>query len=362
MDEVRRWQVPGRVNLIGEHLDHNGGAALPIAIDRTLLVKARVRRDGVVNVWSDGGRASFGVDVAPGAVGGWAAYPAGVVRALRAAGVELGGADLVLESTIPVGAGLSSSAALTCGVALALDDLAGAELSRERLARIAQAAENDEVGVPTGLMDQYAVLLAREGHALHLDFAAPVPTAEHVPVRWSEAGLTLAVIDTGARHALTEGGYAARRAECARATEAAGVDRLATIGLDGLLALDDELLKARARHVLTESTRVRGAITALRRGDWTQLGTMLTASHESLRDDFHVSCPELDLAVETALTCGALGARMTGGGFGGSVIALIAPEKVDQVRARLEAAHAARDWPRPDVFTVRPAPGAARLP
>jgi len=206
------------------------------------------------------------------------------------------------------------------------------------------------------------VLLAREGHALHLDFAAPVPTAQHVPVRWSEAGLTLAVIDTGARHALTEGGYAARRAECARATEAAGVDRLATIGLDGLLALDDELLKARARHVLTESTRVRGAITALRRGDWTQLGTMLTASHESLRDDFHVSCPELDLAVETALTCGALGARMTGGGFGGSVIALIAPEKVDQVRARLEAAHAARDWPRPDVFTVRPAPGAARLP
>ena len=160
VDDVRRWRVPGRVNLIGEHLDHNGGSVLPIAIDRSLLLKARGRTDGVVNVWSRGDRASFPVDAAPGSVSGWAAYVAGTVWALRSAGGRVSGADLVLESTLPVGAGLSSSAALTCGVALALDDLAGVDRPREETALIARAAENDFVGAPTGLVDQYAVLLA----------------------------------------------------------------------------------------------------------------------------------------------------------------------------------------------------------
>lgn len=361
VDDVRRWRVPGRVNLIGEHLDHNGGAVLPVAIDRSLLIKARGRTDGMVNVWSRGERASFPADVSPGAVTDWSAYVAGAVWALRAAGGRVTGADLVLESDLPVGAGLSASAALTCGVVLALDDLAGIDRPREETARIAQSAENDFVGVPTGLMDQYAVLLAQGGHALRVDFGSAPPAVEHVPVDWTEAGLVLAVIDTGAKHQLAAGEYAERRRECAEAVEAAGVESLAAIGLDGLLSLTDETLKARARHVLTETTRVRGAVTALRRRDWTAFGGMLTSSHESLRDDFAVSCEELDVAVDAALASDALGARMTGAGFGGSAIALLPAENVDALRARVEAAYAARSWPAPTVFTVRPSPGAARL-
>lgn len=361
MDDVRRWRVPGRVNLIGEHLDHNGGSALPIAIDREVLVKARGRTDGVVNVWSRGERASFTAEVSPGDESGWSAYPAGVVWALREAGVAVTGADLVVESTLPVGAGLSSSAALTCGIALALDDLAGTDLPREEVARIARRAENDFVGTPTGLMDQFAVLFAQQGHAAHLDFGVDPPKVEPVPVDWTADGLVLAVIDTGVHHELAGGEYAERRRECAEAATAAGVDHLAAIGLDGLLSLTDETLKARARHVLTETTRVRGAVTALRRRDWAAFGAMLTSSHESLRDDFAVSCEELDLVVDAALTSGALGARMTGGGFGGSAIALLAPEQVDALRARVEAAFAARSWAAPHVFTVRPSPAAARL-
>ncbi|MTB88746.1 galactokinase [Aeromicrobium sp. zg-629] len=362
VDDVRRWQVPGRVNLIGEHLDHNGGAALPIAIDRSLLVKARRRTDGTVNVWSRGERASFPVETSPGDVSDWSAYAAGVVWALREAGVTVAGADLVLESTLPVGAGLSSSAALTCGVALALDDLAGAGRPREELARVAQRAENDYVGVPTGLMDQYAVLFAQEGHAVHLDFGADPPTAEAVPADWAEDGLVLTVVDTGVHHELAAGEYAERRRECDAIASELGLGALASIGLDGLLSLTDETAKARARHILTESTRVRGAVTALRRRDWAQFGAMLTSSHESLRDDFAVSSEELDVAVDAALAGGALGARMTGGGFGGSAIALMRPEQVDGLRARVEAAFADRSWAAPTVFTVRPSPAAALLP
>ncbi len=357
MDGVRQWRVPGRVNLIGEHLDYNGGAVLPIAIDHSLLLKARSRADGIVNVWSRGDRSTFPVDASPGSVEGWAAYVAGAVWASRAAGIAVTGADLVLETSLPVGAGLSSSAALTCGVALALDDLAGAGLDRRALADVAAAAENGFVGAPTGLMDQYAVLLAEPGHALHVDFATSPPATASVPVTWGEDGLTLAVIDTGVRHAMAGGEYGARRAECAAAAEALGLDRLAAIGLDGLLGLDDAL-KPRARHVLTETARVRAAITALRRRDWTAFGAMLSASHESLRDDYAVSCEELDTAVDVALSSGALGARMTGGGFGGSAIALLPPESVDGLRVRVEAAFAARGWAPPRVFTVRPSPAA----
>lgn len=359
MDDVRRWRVPGRVNLVGEHLDYNGGAVLPIAIDRALLVKARERDDGIVNVWSRGERASFGVDSGPGSVDGWSAYVAGTVWALKSAGVPVTGADLVLETTLPVGAGLSASAALTCGVALALDDLAGSGLDRPTIADIAARAENDFVGAPTGLMDQYAVLLAEAGHALHLDFSATPPATAAVPVTWADDGLTLAVIDTGVSHELAAGEYAERRRECEAAAAELGLDHLAAIGLDGLLSLDDAL-KPRARHVLTETARVRAAVTALGRRDWTAFGTMLTASHESLRDDFEVSCPELDAVVEIALESGALGARMTGAGFGGSVIALIPPERVDGLRAAVEAAYAARSWPLPHVFTVAASAGAAR--
>jgi len=360
VDDVRRWRVPGRVNLIGEHLDYNGGLALPIAIDRSLLAKVRRREDGLINVWSGGQHVSFPVDAAPGSVDGWAAYVAGSVWGLRSFDVPVAGADIVLETTLPVGAGLSSSAALTCAVAIALADLADANLTREVLAQIGAKAENDFVGAPTGLMDQYTVMLAKAGHALHLDFSTTPPTHRPISVDWTADSLVLAVIDTNVKHSLASGEYAVRRAECEAAAAEAGLEKLAQIGLDELLALPDEL-RPRARHVLTETARVKASITALARRDWTAFGTMLTASHESLRDDFAVSCPELDVAVEIALEAGALGARMTGGGFGGSVICLIAPQKVDGLRTQVEAAFAARSWSRPNVFTVRPCDGASQL-
>lgn len=361
VDEVREWTVPGRVNLIGEHLDYNGGAVLPMAIDRAISLKIRRRDDGTVNVWSEGRRASFPTDVRPGGVSDWSAYAAAAVWSAREAGLVTGGADIVLDSTLPTGAGLSSSAALTCGIALAFDDLAGAGLSAIELARVAQRAESDFVGAPVGLMDHLAVLCCESGHALHIDFAREEPALVSVPATWPEAGLAVAVIDTKVHHALASGEYAARREECARATEQLGLDLLAQAQVDAVLKLSDDVLKRRTRHVVTESARVRGTVKALGAGEWTQLGTILTASHESLRGDFEVSCPELDVAVEAALESGALGARMTGGGFGGSAIALLAVEAIDTLRSRLTARFAAHDWAAPDVFTVSPAAGARRI-
>ncbi|EFQ81899.1 galactokinase [Aeromicrobium marinum DSM 15272] len=360
MDDVRRWTVPGRVNLIGEHLDHNGGPTLPMAIDRAMTLKVRRRPDSVVNVWSDGRRATFDLGVAPGQVDGWAAYPAAAIWAVARAGHAVGGVDLVVESDLPAGAGLASSAALVAGTALAVLDAHGIELPRERVAAIAQSAENDGVGVPVGRMDHLAVLCARQGHALQVDHGSEPPALGHVPVTWADAGLTLVVIDTRSRHSLAESEYAARRAECAQAAEALGLTHLAQAGVDAVLRLDSEVAVQRTRHVITETARVRGAANALRAEAWPQLGAMLTASHASLRDDFEVSCPELDVAVETAVEAGALGARMTGGGFGGSAIALVEVDRVDDLRRRVEARHLDRDWPQPHVFAVRPSP-AARL-
>lgn len=365
MSDVQRWDVPGRVNLIGEHLDYNGGPVLPMAIDRSVTVKVRARVDGTVNVWSDAPgatKASFATTVQPGDVDGWAAYAAGVVWAFVEAGHRVDGADVVLESRLPAGAGLSSSAALTCGIAAALDELAGAGLGRTDLALLAQRSENDFVGAPTGIMDQLAVLHGQDGHAVLIDTAATPPTTATVPVTWESDGLTLLVVATGVHHALADGEYAARRDECERAAAELGLPWLAQAGLDATVRLTDETLKARTRHVLTETARVRGAVNAISRRAWPQLGTILTASHASLRDDFQVSCPELDVAVEAALEAGALGARMTGGGFGGSAIALVARDDVQRVRERVESRYAAHQWARPEVFVVHAADGAHRVP
>ena len=353
------WRVPGRVNLIGEHLDYNGGPCLPFAIDRALTVKARVRDDDLVNVWSGGRKASFPLTSKPADVDAWAAHVAGMVWVLGDAGHELAGTDLVIESDLPSGAGLSSSAALTCGVACALDELTGLELSRLEIARLSQRVENEVIGAPTGLMDQLAVLHGRADHAVHLDLAADPPGIREVPLLVDEADLTLLVIATGVEHAHADSGYAARRDDCERAAAELGVDHLASVGPDAVLRLDDETLKKRTRHVITETARVRGAIRALDAGAWTQLGTMLTASHASLRDDFEVSCAELDVAADTAVEAGALGARMTGGGFGGSVIALVPHDRVAAVRELVEQRFDGGGWRRPDIFAVRASDGAA---
>ena len=361
MTDVRQWIVPGRVNLIGEHLDYNGGPVLPMAIDRTLTIKVRRRDDDTVNVWTDrasSGKASFPIAVQPGDVDGWAAYAAGTMWSLGESGHSFGGVDIVVESALPSGAGLSSSAALTCGIAAAIDELFDLGISRTDLALIAQRAESDYVGAPVGIMDQLAVLHGEVGHALLIDTAATPPTTRPVPLGWEDAGLILLVIATGAHHSLADGEYAARREECERAAAELGLEHLAQAGLDATVKLTDEVLKARTRHVLTETARVRGAVSALNRRAWQQLGAIFTASHESLRDDFEVSCPELDVAVEAAIEAGALGARMTGGGFGGSAIALVPLDQVATVRERVEARYAAHQWAAPEAFVVHAADGA----
>ncbi|MGA8986477.1 galactokinase [Aeromicrobium sp.] len=364
MTDVRRWEVPGRVNLIGEHLDYNGGPVLPIAIDRSLTVKVRARDDDTVNVWSNlpgSTKATFSTGVQPGEVDDWAAYAAGMVWSLVQDGHHFPGSDVVVESRLASGSGLSSSAALTCGIGVAFDELFGLGLDRTRIAQLAQRSESDFVGAPVGMMDQLAVLQGQAGHAILMDTSMSPPTTTPVPVTWEDDGLTLLVINTRAHHALADGEYAARREECERAAAELGVEWLSEATLDATVRLTDDILKARTRHVLTETARVRGAVHAIKRRSWVQLGTILTASHASLRDDFQVSCLELDVAVEAALEAGAVGARMTGGGFGGSAIALLPLDTVAAVRERVEARYASHQWPAPEIFVAHAADGAHRV-
>jgi galactokinase len=276
-------------------------------------------------------------------------------------GWSLPGVDVLVDSEVPLGAGLSSSAALECSVALAAAALVDRPVdpgSRPSLAELCRRAETEYVGAPTGGMDQLVSLLARPEHAVLIDFADT--SVKPVPLPLRSAGLVVLVTDTGASHELSdaEGGYAQRRAECEAAAAALGLPRLGLAWPDDLSRLDDDVLRARARHVLSESARVEDAVGAVEAGDWEALGRVMTASHASLRGDFAVTTPELDLAVETAVGEGALGARMTGGGFGGSTIALVHEGRVDDVRDAIDAAFDATGYPRPTHLTVTPAEGA----
>lgn len=361
---VRAWAAPGRVNLIGEHLDYNGGPVLPIAIDRRTTVKARSRPGDRVRVWTTRESASveFGTDTEPGDVQGWAAYVAGVVWSLRQDGHEVPGLDLVVDSDVPVGAGLSSSAALECAVGFAIVGTAGWPVDPVTMALIAQRAENDYVGVPSGAMDQLAAMCGRKGHALLIDTAPQRPVVEPVAAHWDQDGLALVVIDTQVSHALADGEYARRRQECEQAADLLGVGALAQAGPDAVLRIEDETLKARVRHVITETARTRSAVKALRAREWDHFGTLLTASHASLRDDYEVSSDELDVAVDAAIEARALGARMTGGGFGGSAIVLVEQDRVGLVVGAVERAFATREFLAPRAFVVAPADGAGSVP
>jgi galactokinase len=368
------WHAPGRVNLIGEHTDYNEGFVLPFALTRGVSVAAAPRDDNVLELRSlqapaarevgrdglVGGTQTVRLDtLAPGAVEGWAAYAAGVAWTLRAAGHPVDGASLLIDSDLPQGAGLSSSAALECAVQLALCELYGLEIARPDQARLAQRAENEFVGMPCGIMDQSAALLCTADHALLLDCRTGLST--QVPLDLD--GMTLLVIDTRAAHELVDGEYGARRAECERAAAALGVPALRDVtDLAGALAaLDDPVLRRRARHVVTENHRVEATVGLLRVGAVAEVGAMLTSAHLSLRDQFEVSWPEADVAVEEAVRAGARGGRMVGGGFGGSVIVLTASDSVGTVREAVLAAYAARDWTEPAFLDAVPADGARRL-
>jgi galactokinase len=358
------WHAPGRVNLIGEHTDYNEGWVLPFALDLGVLVAAGRRGDDVLEVRSlqEAGGEPVSLSLAalrPGGVPGWAAYPAGVAWAMREAGHAVGGASLVIDSDLPQGAGLSSSAALECAVALALADLYGIDVPRRELARLARRAENEMVGVPSGIMDQSASLLGAAGHALLLD--CRTGEASPVPLDPAAAGLALLVLDTGARHALTDGRYALRRQECERAARALGVPFLRDVADPARVsAIADPVLARRARHVITDDCRVHQAVALLQARDLAGLGPLLYASHASLRDDFEVSWDRADVAVAAAREAGALGARMVGGGFGGSVIALV-PGNGEPVRAAVTASYAGRGWPPPQFLAAPPSAGARRV-
>ena len=356
-DPVGVFAAPGRVNLIGEHTDYNGGLCLPIALPHATYAAAARRDDDrltVVSVQRDDRFESRLDDIAPGAVTGWASYVAGVAWALREAGHDLSGMDLVVDGRVPVGGGLSSSAALVCSAALAMVAAADAEVTAADLVAPTMRAESEVAGAPTGGMDQTVSLLGTADHALLIDFS------DHSTrqVRWApEAdGLTLLVVDTRAEHALVDGGYADRRADCEAAAAQLGLESLRAATPGDLDRLDDDRLRRRTRHVVTEIARVEQVVDALAASDWEGVGRGFIASHASMRDDFEISCDELDLVVDTAVAEGALGARMTGGGFGGSAIALVGSGDADRVAARIGAAFAERGWPAPGVL---PAPASA---
>ncbi|MFB9902573.1 galactokinase [Allokutzneria oryzae] len=368
------WSAPGRVNLIGEHTDYNDGFVLPFALPHRIAVAAAPRPDGLLAVTtiSDNGKAQRAepvavADLEPGSVTGWPAYPSGVAWALRRQGLDIGGADLVIAGDVPAGAGLSSSHALECAVALALLGLAGHELdadgapTRAEIAKWVQHSENDFVGAPTGLLDQTASLCCTRGNVLFLDVRSG--ESEQVPFDAAAKDLAVLVIDTRANHSLADSAYGDRRRGCERAAELLGVPALRDVTVDDLpsaLRRLPEELGPLARHVVTENARVLETVALLRAGKMAEIGPLLTGSHESLRDDYRVSCAELDVAVDAALAAGALGARMVGGGFGGSAIALVPTEILRDVRQAVTAAFAERSFTQPRLFVAVPAAGAGR--
>jgi galactokinase len=362
------WIAPGRANLIGEHTDYNEGFVLPFAIDRATTAAVRLRDDRRVRVAStfdDGLVDAELADLAPGRFSGWSAYPLGVAWAFGEFGTDLTGVrgfELAIDSTVPVGAGLSSSAAIEMATAVALDELWERGTERTTLARIGQRAENVAVGAPTGVMDQSASVFGKADHAVFLDCRSLA--VEQVPLGFAERGLVVLVTDTRVEHAHATGGYRDRREACERGAATLHVPALRDMTSADLPRAEealDEVTYRRVRHVVTEDERVVQSVAALKDGDLGRFGALLDASHVSMRDDFEISVPELDAAVEAAQGAGALGARMTGGGFGGSAIALVAEDRVEATAAAIRSAFGERGFREPKIFPVTTADGARRL-
>jgi len=358
------WAAPGRVNVIGEHTDYNDGYVMPFALAQRVLIAAAPRNDhGTWTVTSLNNRSTKifrDADLQPGMTG-WQAYVAGVVWALKEAGHRIDGADLVLTSDVPKGAGLSSSAALECAVLIALADLNELEIPGLGRAKLARRAENAFVGAPTGLMDQAASTLCTAGHALFFD--CRTDAAEQVLLDTRSSGLEILVLDTKTPHALVDSEYAARRTSCEEAARLLGVAALRdATDLDAALAqLSDPVMRRRVRHVVTENARVLEAVAILRAGRIADLAPLLDASHESMRDDFEITVPQVDLAVDVARASGALGARMTGGGFGGCIIALVEVGDSNRIGDEITVKFGAAGYGPPTHFTAVPSAGAERL-
>ena len=380
-DEVRRsfgelygaaprvFRAPGRVNLIGEHTDYNEGFVLPVAIDRETLVGAAARDDRRVRVYSlnEGAEAEFDLDVAgPVRRGLWLDYVEGVARALERRGVRLRGADLAVLSDVPVGAGLSSSAALEVSTGLALSSVAGQIVGPVTLALAGQEAEHTYVGAQVGIMDQFIAALGQQGHALLIDCR----TLEASPVPLDTSEVAVVICDSKVKHALSASEYNTRRAECER-----GVALLKEV-LPDIKALRDvsvaeferhegllpDPIRRRCRHIVTENERTLDAAAALRRGDLKEMGRLMNLSHLSMRDDYEISCRELDLLVEIAEGCeGVLGARMTGGGFGGCTVNLVRRDRLEAFRSAVVEHYRRATQIEPAVYVSEAGGGACEV-
>jgi galactokinase len=359
---VIRYAAPGRINLIGEHTDYNQGFALPIALpDRT---EVRFHPDGgnavVVRSDREDGAVTVALDTAPGDVTGWAAYVAGVIWALRSAGHRVSGGTMSISSGVEMGSGLASSAALECAALGALAAATDLRIDRTDRARIAQRAENDYVGAPTGLLDQLASLCGEPRRALMIDFLDA--SVHAVPFDPGASGAALLLINSHAPHQHAGGEYAARRASCERAAADLGVVSLREVqdGGDAVLQdVKDPVDARRARHILTENRRVADVVSALANCDFAEVGRIFTASHASMRDDFEITTAHLDLIADTAVRSGALGARMTGGGFGGCVIALVPVDRWEDVGAAVGRAVDGAGYNPPTITLTEAGAGAS---
>jgi galactokinase len=365
------WSAPGRVNLIGEHTDYNNGFVLPFAINRRTYAAVSARDDRTVRVASSfaEGIVSIELDaISPESVSGWSAYPLGVlwaalerVKSESLSDTTICGLDIFIDSDVPVGAGLSSSAAIECAVAVAVNELWSLNFSKQDLAKIGQRAENAVVGAPTGIMDQSASMLGQADCAVLLDCRDLVATS--VPLHFAEQQLEILVIDTKVAHRHADGGYASRRASCELGAATMGVSslrELSTADLDRAQKLMDDVTFRRVRHIVTENQRVLETVEALAESGPAAIGELLYASHESMRDDFEISVDELDVAVETSLRHGAIGSRMTGGGFGGSAIALVPIHRISEVANAVRAEFENLGYNSPEIFAVSASEGATR--
>jgi len=355
--------APGRVNLIGEHIDYSDGFVLPFAITDTTVVALSRRDDHIIRIASAQKSSEIYEttleELAPLTGESWARYALGVLWVLE---IDTG-VDLLIDGRVPLGAGLSSSAALECSIATAVNHLFGKGLSLAELARATQKAENEYVGVPCGIMDQSVSLMAKSGSALLLDCRDL--SSVNIPFLIAPQGLELLIIDTQAHHKLVDGGYAERRASCEKAVATLGITSLRDISVPEYAARQSELdpvTYIRGFHAVTEMKRVLDAVEALKANNFSKLGDLLNQSHRSLRDDYTVSCPELNLAVDTALEQGALGARMVGGGFGGSAIALIKSDSVKKCESAITKAFSDAGFKAPRFFTSLPSDGAHVIP
>ncbi len=363
---MSRWFAPGRINVIGEHTDYNDGFVLPMALPMGCATKL----DAADESWTVvSAQAERPVTVPPGGLADrgdapdWATYVLGALWLLHDDGVDVPPLRIEVDSDVPSGAGLSSSAALVCSVVCALDEHLGLDLGPDGLLALSRRVENDAVGAPTGGMDQLASLRGEAGHALFCDMRDL--TSQSVGFDPEAAGLTLLVADTRAPHRHADGEYAARRNGCEEAARQLGVTALRDVSdadLDDALGrLDDEELQRYVRHVVTENARVLASVELLRAGRITDLGPLLTASHASMRDDFRITVAEVDTAVESLLGAGALGARMTGGGFGGCVIGLVPEDAVGGAEDAVRRAFADAGFHEPTLFTAAAAAGAHPL-